>query len=320
MRGNGFAGSENWVMRLILLNVAVYLFQGVFVQNVPVDIPVGMQVFSTSMPMLTYYFGLTPALVAGKFFLWQPFTYMFLHGNFWHIFLNMYALLLFGAPIEQVWGSRKFLFYYCFTGVGAGLVIFIINYSLGGISPYIPTIGASGAVFGLLLAFGLLFPDAEILIFFFIPMKAKYLVVLYGGIEFMALISSGGDSSVSHVGHLGGILFGVIYFFVMKRRGIEFRAKKIRAKFSREIKKRDTVISAAKEGESARLLSILQKIKSGGPETLNDDEFQYIKLKGIMMEEKEGLCVEQDFDYTDDYCMKCDDVEACLMREIRKYL
>ena len=143
-----------------------------------------------------------------------------------HIFFNMYALLLFGIPIEQLWGPKKFLIYYFFTGVGAGITIFVMNLVLGDIGFFIPTIGASGAVFGLLLAFGMLFPEAELLVFFFVPMKAKYLVILYGGIELYLQISSGGQSSVSHLGHLGGLVFGLIYFLVTRRKGIEFKAKK----------------------------------------------------------------------------------------------
>ena len=320
MRRNGFASSENWVMKLIFINVVVYLLQGVFAKGVPVEIPFGNRLFQHNIPELTYYFGLTPALVIGKFYVWQVVSYMFLHGGFFHIFLNMYALMLFGMPVEQLWGSRKFLFYYFFTGVGAGLTILIINWFMGGLSPYIPTIGASGAVFGLLLAFGLLFPDVELLVFFFIPMKAKYLVVMYGGLEIYALISSGGESNVSHVGHLGGLLFGGIFFLIMRRRGIEFKAKKIRAKINKEIKARDNVIPLGKSEETARLLNILRKIKDGGPEALTDDEYQHIKLKEIMTDGRTDICVEEDFDYTDDYCIKCDDVEACLMREIKKYL
>lgn len=320
MRRNGYAGSENWVMRLIMINVGVYLLQGVYVKGIPVEIPFGNTIFQHSIPELTYYLGLTPALVFTKYYIWQIFTYMFLHGGFFHIFLNMYALMLFGMPVEQLWGSKKFLFYYIFTGTGAGLSILVINWFLGGLSPYIPTIGASGAVFGLLLAFGLLFPDVELLVFFFIPMKAKYLVVLYGGLEVMALVTSGGDSNVSHVGHLGGLLFGGIYFLVMRRRGIEFKAKKIRAKLNREMQTRETVIPSGRSEETAKLLSILQKVKNGGSAALTDDEYQHVKLKDIMFEGKTDICVEEDFDYTDEYCMKCDDVEACLMREIKKYL
>jgi len=320
MRRNGFASSENWVMKLIFINVGVYLLQGVFVKGVPVEAPLGNRIFPFSIPELTYWFGLTPALVVGKFYVWQVFSYMFLHGGFFHIFLNMYALMLFGMPVEQLWGSRKFLLYYLFTGTGAGLTILVINYFLGGLSPYIPTIGASGAVFGLLLAFGLLFPDVELLVFFFIPMKAKYLVVMYGGLEIMALLSSGGNSNVSHVGHLGGLLFGGIFFLVMRRRGIEFKARKIRAKINKEINSKESIIPIGKSDETASLLNILRKIREGGPEALSDDEYQHIKLKEIMAEGHTDICVEEDFDYTDDYCMKCDDVEACLMREIKKYL
>ncbi|HOP64002.1 MAG TPA: rhomboid family intramembrane serine protease [Spirochaetota bacterium] len=305
MRRNGFSGSQNWVMRLIFINVAVFLIQ-IIVREYN-GIMVG-------------YFGLTPVLVLEKFFIWQIFTYMFLHGGFFHIFLNLYALMLFGIPVEQLWGSRKFLLYYFFTGVGAGISILVINTFLGGILYVTPTIGASGAVFGLLLAFGMLFPDVELLVFFVIPMKAKYLVILYGALEFMSLVSSGGGGNVSHVGHLGGIVFGLIFFLIMRRRGIEFKAKKIRAKINREMKATSAAPPSGKSDETAKLLVILQKVKNGGAEALSDDEYQHIRLKEIMMEGRTDICVEEDFDYTDEYCLKCDDVEVCLMREIKKYI
>lgn len=301
MRGSNFDNSGSWVMKIIFANVIVYLLQSVYMSGA------------------VSYFGLIPILVLKKYYVWQLWTYMFLHGGFFHIFLNMYALMLFGIPVEQLWGSKKFVIYYFFTGVGAGLTIFVINIVIGGPGVYIPTIGASGAVFGLLLAFGVLFPDVELLVFFFIPMKAKFLVILYGGIEFMSLLQSGMGGSVSHIGHLGGILFGLIFFLVSRRRGIEFKAKKIQAKIGKEIKDRDQSLNLD-EPAVGRLAAILDKLKNGGPDAITDDEYQYIKLADILYVENDSICSPDDFNHEDGHCKKCETMESCLMREIKKYL
>jgi len=320
MKGSIFENSGSWVMKIIFANVIIYLLQGINMQSmIPYEIPVGNQLFVNQTSSMTYYFGLIPALVMSKFYVWQLGTYMFLHGGFFHIFLNMYALMLFGIPVEQLWGSKKFVLYYLFTGIGAGVTIFIINLAVGGTGAYIPTIGASGAVFGLLLAFGLLFPNVELLVFFFIPMKAKYLVVMYGGIEIMSLISSGTNSNVSHVGHLGGLLFGVIFFLISRRRGIEFSARKMKAKMGKEIKERDKALNLD-EPAVEKLTIILEKLKSGGSDAISDDEYQYIKLADILYVENDEICASDDFMPEDSHCKKCETMEACLMREIKKYL
>ncbi|TFH41044.1 MAG: rhomboid family intramembrane serine protease, partial [Chrysiogenales bacterium] len=223
--------TKSWVIRLIVVNIAVF-----FIQVITMQIGMGDPPISASL-LMTEYLGLKPKLVMEHGYIWQLATYMFLHGGFFHLFLNMYALLIFGMPVEQAWGSRRFLFYYFFTGIGAGVVIFLINLKFGG-AYSISTIGASGAVFGLLLAFGMLFPEAEILLFFLIPMKARLLVILYGGLELYSLISSGGHSPISHAGHLGGLFFGIIYFIIIRKRGITFKSKIIKAKLTREIDRR----------------------------------------------------------------------------------
>ncbi|HQO40917.1 MAG TPA: rhomboid family intramembrane serine protease [Spirochaetota bacterium] len=318
MQNSRYSSTGSRVTALILINVIIFFFQSstkdVFV---PYTIP---DLGSNQLPYATYWFGLTPYLVVTKYCVWQFFTYMFLHGDFMHIFFNMYALLLFGIPVEQLWGPKKFLFYYFFTGIGAGITIFVMNILLGGIGHYIPTIGASGAVFGLLLAFGMLFPDTELLVFFFIPMRAKYLVVLYGGLELYMQISSGGQSSVSHLGHLGGLAFGLIYFFVSRRRGIEFKAKKIKAVLQTELSKRKENMTDHSSDQDLILLRILQKLETGGASSITDDEYQYIKRMDIFMDHNDELCIDPDFNVDDDYCRKCDNYQACLMRRIRKHL
>jgi membrane associated rhomboid family serine protease len=151
---------------------------------------------------------LTPRLVVNSFpfFIWQLFTYMFLHGGIGHLLFNMLALWMFGTPLEQDWGTRRFLKYYFICGVGAGVCDTLVNVALGSRTH---TIGASGALYGLLLAFGVLYPETRVLMNFLFPIKAKYLVVIYGAI---ALLSSLGENSgVSNVAHLGGMLFGYVY-------------------------------------------------------------------------------------------------------------
>lgn len=152
-----------------------------------------------------FYFGLVPLLIWKKYFLWQLFTYIFLHGGFSHILFNLLALWMFGGELENYWGPRKFLFYFFFCGVGAGICTVIF-------SPYqsVPTIGASGAIYGLLLAFGWLFPNRLIYIYFLFPIPAKYFVIIFGLIEFFASVGGAGGG-VAHLTHLGGLLFGLFY-------------------------------------------------------------------------------------------------------------
>ena len=120
---------------------------------------------------------------------WQLFTYLFLHSlaSPGHILFNMLGLWMFGAPIEETWGTRRFLQYYFLCGVGAGICVVAAALAFGGASQ--PTIGASGAIYGLLLAFGMLFPEQEILVMFLFPIKAKYMVMIFGAIAFVVLVS-----------------------------------------------------------------------------------------------------------------------------------
>ena len=177
----------------------------------------------------------------------QLVTYMFMHdpSSFMHIFFNMFAVYMFGAALENVWGPRKFLFYYLVTGVGAGIVqqlfwtvefqpfITAMNDSIlanpghsGEIILHkisqlnLPvTIGASGSVFGLLLAFGWLFPEARlIMIFFPIPIKARIFVLIYGVIELFQGVANFSGDNVAHFAHLGGMLFGVILLLIWKKK------------------------------------------------------------------------------------------------------
>jgi membrane associated rhomboid family serine protease len=162
-------------------------------------------------------FGLTPTAVVHYFAVWQLFTYLFLHSTatFTHILMNMLTLWMFGVPLESVMGSRRFLRYYFFCGVGAGVAVVVLNYfgrflfHIG--NPDAVTIGASGAIYGLLLGFGMLFPDARILFFFLFPIPARIYVWIMAAIVFLSTLGDTGGS-VSHFAHLGGIVCGYVFF------------------------------------------------------------------------------------------------------------
>ncbi len=149
--------------------------------------------------------------------LWQPVTYLFLHDpfSFWHILFNMLALWMFGKELESDYGTDWFLKYYFICGVGAGICVIIANLLFSSTLSS-RTIGASGAIYGLMLAYGSLYPDRIVLFSFLFPIKAKYFVMILGGIAFLSTFASTGGG-VSHVAHLGGMIFG--YFYLKSARG-----------------------------------------------------------------------------------------------------
>ena len=156
---------------------------------------------------------------------YQLVTHMFMHGDLTHLIFNMFGLFMFGSAVEATWGPKRFLFYYFFTGFGALALHMLVQYleiTYGTVSPYainVPMLGASGAVFGLLAAFGMLYPNMRIMLLFPpIPMKAKYFVIIYAAIElFMGL--GGFQAGVAHFAHLGGALFGVLLIMYWRKFG-----------------------------------------------------------------------------------------------------
>lgn len=150
-------------------------------------------------------FGLVPSAVLGKLHFWQLGTYLFLHADFWHLFFNMFALWMFGTDLELRWGRQFFTRYFFVTGLGAGILSVVSDPG-----SVIPTIGASGAVYGILLAYGLIYPERYVYLYFLFPVKVKYFVGVLGIITFLMALSDQG-STVSHVAHLGGMLVGLIY-------------------------------------------------------------------------------------------------------------
>ena len=177
--------------------------------------------------------------LASDFNLSQLISYMFMHANFQHIFFNMFAVWMFGRVLEQVWGPRRFLTYYLICGIGAGLIQELVQYLeyaftlsnydsvnlgiAGGIIPMeeylnmMTTVGASGAVYGILLAFGMLFPNSQMFIFPLpFPIKAKYFVIGYAVLELF--LGLGGGDGVAHFAHLGGMLFGLILIIYWRKK------------------------------------------------------------------------------------------------------
>ena len=154
---------------------------------------------------LTMLLGLIPSLVWQKLQIWRPITYLFLHGGFLHIIFNLLGLYFFGPDLERLWGTRRFCHYYFITGIGAGLCTMAVSpWSLG------VTIGASGAIYGILLAYGYYYPNRIVYIYAVFPVKVKYMVL---GMILMAFFASMGSSSdgIAHWAHLGGLLIGFIY-------------------------------------------------------------------------------------------------------------
>jgi membrane associated rhomboid family serine protease len=177
---------------------------------------------------------------------YQFITYLFMHGDEWHLFFNMFAVWMFGSVLENVWGAKRFIFYYLITGVGAALIQYVIYYfqiqdltnhfnSLLDLPDYganekaellelkrrlidrMVIIGASGSLFGILLAFGMMFPNTELYLYFLVPVKAKWFVIGYGAIELFLGIKNNPMDNVAHFAHLGGMLFGFIVIMIWKK-------------------------------------------------------------------------------------------------------
>ena len=156
---------------------------------------------------------LTPDWVVKGAILWQPVTYLFLHSpyGFGHILFNMLMLWMFGSDLERDWGTRRFVNFYLFCGIGAGLCDVAARFLWGHPSElHIPTIGASGAIYGVLLAYGLLYPSRTILFWFFFPIPARIFVLILGGIAFLSTFGASG-SGISHMAHLGGMAFAFFH-------------------------------------------------------------------------------------------------------------
>ncbi len=216
------------------------------------------------------FFGLVPSKAVMGLHVWQFGTYMFLHLDFWHLFWNMFILWMFGSELASLWGRRGFLQYYFISGAGAGLVYFLLMPLIEPASAYIPLIGASGACFGLLMAYGLLFPERKVMLWFLIPVKVKWFVL---GIGLFELMSMWRADSVGHLAHLGGLLFGYIYL----RGGKKWVDGLLRNRRKRKAGSRFRVVDENKPGNGRSngredVDRILEKISREGLGSLTPEE------------------------------------------------
>ncbi|MEP0823603.1 MAG: rhomboid family intramembrane serine protease [Ignavibacterium sp.] len=196
----GFSFFPPVVKGLLITNAAVFLLTE-FLGSLRLD-GISLQYF------IYRYFALLP--LGDGFLPWQLLTYQFMHGGFWHLFFNMFfGLWMFGMEVEHMWGARKFLIFYLSCGVVAGLAQLILSplFESPLMGP-VPTVGASGAVYGVLVAFGMMFPDRYIFLYFLIPVKVKYFVMF---LIALGVLSIGDPTNVAHLAHLGGALAGYLF-------------------------------------------------------------------------------------------------------------
>jgi len=234
---------------------------------------------------LTRALGLTPVKVLQELALYQLVTYMFLHGGLFHILINMFILWMFGTEIEQTWGTKQFFKYYFLTGIAGGLctVAFQPN------SP-IPTIGASGAIYGLLAAYAVMFPNRTIYLYFLIPIKVKYAVLLFIGLEFLASMSATPDG-VGHLAHLGGAVVGFVYLkldwrlrrlfdYVSPSRWWEqFQYRRKVEKLEKNRQKTEEIMK--------RVDDILDKINEVGIENITEEERRFLGDASELLSKKD---------------------------------
>ena len=219
-RGAGF-GIPEGIKYLLIWNAIIFVLQQILhngfgpIAQLPVELRSGAQMVTRIYPVdsLETLFGTVPALFWQHGFVWQIATYMFLHGGFFHILFNMFILWMFGSDLERVWGTRRFISFYFFCGIGAGLVNVLVTPHA-----FIPTIGASGAIYGVLLGYALYFPERQVFLYFLIPVPVRVFVIVLGVIELVSSLSASGGN-ISHVTHLGGLAFAWIYLRGLGRGG-----------------------------------------------------------------------------------------------------
>ena len=231
---------------------------------------------------------------ASDFSPYQFVTYMFMHGNFAHIFFNMFALWMFGNTLENAWGPKRFLIFYFVCGIGAGLTQELVQYiqlsdiiehyqyvNLGNRSVTVDeylnmltTVGASGAVYGILLAFGMMWPNSRIYIYFAIPIKAKWFVIIYGLLELFSGFSS--VDNVAHFAHVGGMVFGLILILYWRYEA-GWRPRFLKKKdFGNGRPKSDWDYNKERADDDRKTDEILDKISKGGYDSLTKEEKEFL--------------------------------------------
>jgi membrane associated rhomboid family serine protease len=231
---------------LIIINVGMYF----------------LQIITSSQLDMVKFFGLSTQTIWPL--IWQPITYMFMHDGVWHVVINMFVLWMFGSELETIWGKTEFLKYYFVTGVGAGIIWLLFN--IGGSNAIL--IGASGAVYGILMAYGLMFPNRTVYVYFLFPVKVKWFVLFIGAIAFISSMGTG--SNISHLTHLSGMLIGYLYLrFSDHWRNILFNFRKKIIELKTTQKKKDKQQEIKLQQEVDRLMD---KANICGWESLSNEE------------------------------------------------
>jgi membrane associated rhomboid family serine protease len=273
----GFRFFPPVVKSLLIINVAVYLLMFVFGMFRYHGYAVGDYIVT--------YLGLMP--LGHGFHIWQLLTYQFLHADFWHVFFNMvFGLWMFGMEVENIWGSKKFLYYYLFCGVAAGLSQLFFSPLFAPVMG--PTIGASGAIYGIMVAFAFFFPDRYVYIYFLIPIKVKYFIIF---LIALGVLSIGGPSNVAHLAHLGGALAGYLFLLYDRHHSVHFHTKRSfpsRWTSKKRTEEQPTIVDAKvfdisdsktyeptkHDGDDLqeRIDAILDKISQSGYQSLTEEE------------------------------------------------
>ena len=241
----------NAIKILVIINVGMYL----------------LQMITASQLDMIRFFGLSAETIWPL--IWQPITYMFMHGGVWHVAINMFVLWMFGMELEKIWGKNEFLKYYFVTGIGAGIIWLLFN--IGGSNAIL--IGASGAVYGILMAYGLMFPNRTVYVYFLFPVKVKWFILFIGAITFISSMGTG--SNISHLTHLSGMLIGYLYLrFSDHWRNIMFNFRKKIVELKSMQKGKDNQQKMKLQQEVDRLLD---KANICGWESLTEEE--QIKLQ-----------------------------------------
>lgn len=204
----GFPSITPYVKGLVITNIAVWFCLILVIQQ-----------FFLSSPYVFQYLGLTPALIKEHGMFWQPLTYMFIHAQgLFHIFFNLIVLWMFGSELERLWGSKFFLIYYLFCGIGAAVLYCLITFgisifSLSSVEWLLkrPVVGSSGSIFGLMAAYGLIFKNRIIYVMMVFPMRARTFTYCLIGIEILSMLNSGLSGPVANLAHLGGLASGFLF-------------------------------------------------------------------------------------------------------------
>ncbi|MDE0151216.1 MAG: rhomboid family intramembrane serine protease [Bdellovibrionales bacterium] len=205
----GFPGISPFVKALVIANISAWFLLVLVIQQ-----------FFLDSPYVFQFLGLVPDIFLSGY-LWQPFTYMFIHASgIFHILFNMVILWMFGSELERLWGSKFFMIYYLTCGVGAALIYCIVLMAVALFTEVpltgVPVVGSSGAIFGLMVAYGLIFKDRILYVMMIFPMRARTFIYFLAGIEILSVLSSGLGGPVANLAHLGGLATGVLFLIFWK--------------------------------------------------------------------------------------------------------